>query len=141
MEIKNYNKLDHRPKLDALFDKYEWSKWDEDIIPPNSFVAIQDDQILAFSCFYCLDVKAAIMGFTIANPETTKELRSEAIDCLLNKIFNTCNELELKHISYYTDSLPMVKRMEKLGMITTDNGTAYILVKSFNNSDIEYLKE
>jgi hypothetical protein len=141
MQIVTYNKLQHRETLDSLFDKYEWSKWDEDTIPPNSFIAFQDNKFLAFSCFYCLDVKAAIMGFTIADPEISKDLRSEALDNLLNKVFEECNRLELKNISYYTDSLPMVKRMEKLGMTITDNGTAYILVKSFNNSDIEYLKE
>ena len=141
MEIIKYNKVEHRHTLDSLFDKYEWSKWDEEIIPPNSFIALDNGKFLAFSCFYCLDVKAAIMGFTIADPEISKELRSEALDYLLSTIFNECNKLELKHISYYTDSLPMVKRMEKFGMTITDNGTAYILVKSFNNSDIEYLKE
>lgn len=141
MEIIKYNKSQHRETLDSLFDKYEWSKWDEETIPPNSFIALKDGKFLAFSCFYCLDVKAAIMGFTIADPEINKEVRSEALDFLLNNIFDECNKLGLKNISYYTDSLPMVNRMEKLGMTITDNGTAYILVKSFNNSDVEYLKE
>jgi len=141
MKIENYNKEIHRESIDQMFDKYEWSKWDEDTIPPNSYVCTMNDKVVAFSCFYCLDVKAALMGFTIADPGIDKMARSEALDALLNQVFERCEQLNMKNISYYTDSVPMVKRMEKLGMFTTDNGTAYILVKAFNNSDIEYLKE
>ena len=141
MKIKNYNKEEHRATLDAWFDNYEWSKWDEDIIPPNSFICTINDKIVAFSCFYQLDVKAALMGFTIADPSIDKMVRSEALDGLLNTVFSRCEELGLKHISYYTDNPPMVKRMERLGMTITDNGTGYILIKAFNNADVEYLKE
>lgn len=141
MKIENYNKQIHRESIDQMFDKHKWSKWDEEIIPLNSFVCTINDTIIAFSCFYCLDVKAAIMGFTVSDPTFDKMVRSEALDALLTRVFERCEELNLKHMSYYTDSVPMVKRMEKFGMELTDNGTAYILVKAFRNSDIEYLKE
>lgn len=128
------------PVLQEWFSKWNWTECDLETLPENSYFVQRDGQLIAFSCFLKTDSNLAIMGFTISNPDAVG--KSEAIDWLLTQLFGIAEELGYKYIHYYTDSKPMVDRMEsKHNFLVTDNASAYILLKSLGGKNIDFFDE
>lgn len=126
--------------LRQWFKDHEWTCFDIEQLPEESWFVYINDVPVAFSCFLKTDTVLAIMGFTIAT--TVKiEGKSEALDTLLTHIQNRAKLLGFKYLHYYTDHIGMVNRMNKLGMKTTDNGSAYILLKSLGGHNTAFYDE
>jgi hypothetical protein len=139
MEIRKYNPETDYEILSKWFEFYGWKPCDKDLISPDSFFAFEGDKLFAFSGVYLTQAPLAFLGFTITNPI---DKNREALDFVLNHIFQYVQDKGVKTMSYFTDSAPMVKRLsEKHGMEITDNGTGYILLKQLDkNCNVDFLK-
>lgn len=128
------------PVLQEWFSKWNWTECDLESIPEESYFVEREGNLIAFSCFLKTDCNLAIMGITITDPEAKG--KSEAIDWLLGQLFSRATELGYKYIHYYTDSKPMVDRMQsKHDFLVTDNASAYILLKSLGGKNIDFFDE
>lgn len=128
------------PVLLEWFAKWEWTPCDLETIPNNSYFVARGDELVAFSCFLATDSNLAIMGFTIANPEAQD--KSAAVDWLISELLAKAAQQGYKYVHYYTDSEPMVKRMQNQhGFLVTDNASAYILLKSLGGKNIDFFDE
>lgn len=128
------------PVLLEWFEKWDWTPCDLETIPNNSYFVAREGELIAFSCFLATDSNLAIMGFTIANPEA--EDKSAAVDWLISELLAKATQQGYKYIHYYTDSDPMVKRMQNQHSFTvTDNASAYILLKSLGGKNTDFFDE
>ena len=127
--------------LKSWFDAYEWECYPKDCISPESFIAEHDNEPVVFSSIYpTVGSKLAVLGFTIANPESDKNIRREAIVKIIKHIEEHAIKLGYEHIYYFTDSVRMVKVLnEQLDWAITDNGSAYILAKSLKETTKKFL--
>jgi hypothetical protein len=140
-EIKKYNKKDF-PILIQFFKDWEWSLCDERTIAQNAFFVTFQDKPIAFSNFAITDTNVSILGFTISDKNTDKKILSEGLDILLIHIFNTSKELGFEYMHYATDNAPMVKRLERLGLMqVTDNATGYLMTGSLTGKSIAFFDE
>lgn len=141
MTINKYNPK-HKATVESWFKEYKWSPIDWTTLPKNAFVAKQGKNILAFNYFFLTEVKTvAIMGVTIANPAVSKELRDEALDNITAHLLQQVEKTGVEYFFYFADKNPMVERMQKHGMLLTDPGNAYILMKAFHGKNLEYFDE
>lgn len=129
--------------LKSWFDAYEWECYPEDCISPDSFIAECDNKPVVFSSLYfTVGSKLALLGFTIADPESDKNIRREAIVKVIKHIEEHAINNGYEHIYYFTDNARMVKVLsEQLHWEITDNGTAYILAKSLKETTRKFLIE
>jgi hypothetical protein len=140
LSVKKFDKTFDYEIIKIWFSEWEWSAPELDQIPEESWIAYVNEIPVAFSCFGKTDTSIAIMGFTIARKNRV-EGQSEALDRLIEHIFSRVKECGFKYLHYYTDSLSMVNRMEKLGMEVTDRGTAYILLKNISGNNHKFYDE
>ena len=140
LSVKKFDKIFDYEIIKIWFSEWEWSAPELDQIPEESWIVYINEIPVAFSCFAKTDTSAAIMGFTIARKNKI-DGQSEALDYLVNHIFFRIKECGFKYLQYYTDSLSMVNRMEKLGMEVTDRGTAYILLKNISGNNHKFYDE
>jgi len=136
-QIIKFDKTRDYELLCSWFDQWNLKHPELDQLGEESWIIYLNGIPIAFSCFAKTDTKLAIMGFTIARKEHI-EGKSEAIDKLINYIFKRVNDCGFKYLYYFTDTKVMVDRMERLGMTITDNGNAYILIKGFNSTNMDF---
>jgi hypothetical protein len=139
MELRKYNQETDYETLAKWFEFYGWNPCPKDSISPDSFFVVENGVLLAFSGVYLTNTTLSFLGFTISNP---MEKNKEALDFLLKAVFEHAKKNGAKLVSYFTDSVPMVKRLtEKHGMDITDNGTGYILLKQLDKDyDVDFLR-
>lgn len=141
MKIKKFNHK-YKPEIERWLQVYKMGRCDWATIPKNSFVAVEGNDLLAFNYFYKSDVKImGTMGVTLGNPTVSKEQRDDALDKLTAHLLKEVEMCGIKYFFYFADKNPMVERMQKHGMALTDNGDAYILMKTFGNKKLDYFNE
>lgn len=130
------------PILKQWFQDWEWTICDEKTIAKNAFFVCYSGNPIAFSNFATTDTNVCILGFTIANKNCIKEILSCGLDMLMKHLFHTAKELGYEYIHYATDNKPMVKRLERLGLMqVTDNATGYLLTGSLTGKSIAFFDE
>jgi RimJ/RimL family protein N-acetyltransferase len=140
-EILQYEKFDF-PILKQWFIDFEWTICDERTIAKNAFFVFHDGTPVAFSNFAETDTNVCILGFTITNKNIDKSISREAVDKLMVFLFARAKELGYDYIHYATDNVPMVKRLERLGLMqVTDNATGYLLTGSLTGNSIAFFDE
>lgn len=138
MKIKKFTPK-HKPEIERWLETYKMGRCDWATIPKNSFIAVEGKDVLAFNYFYRSDVKImGTMGVTMANPSISKEQRDDALDMITAHLLKEVETCGIKYFFYFADKNPMVDRMQRHGMTLTDNGDAYILMKSFGNKSLDY---
>lgn len=138
MELVKYEKTDY-PLLLEWFAQYEWTPCEEECLPVNTYFVVKDGKKVALSCFLATDSIVAFLGITIADKNARG--RGEAVDFLLKNITRLAAEQGYKYMNYFTDSLPMVERMEKQGFKVTDRGTAYILIGDLGGGNVDFFDD
>jgi len=140
ISIRKFNHIFDYEIIKIWFNDWGWTYPELDQIPEESWIACINDVPVAFSCFGKTDTSIAIMGFTISRKEHI-ENKNEAIDTVINHIFNRVKECGFKYLHYYTDHVGMVLRMERLGMQVTDRASAYILLKNIQGTNCTFYDE
>lgn len=135
LKLKRFKKtVEDLKSLDDLFDLRQWPHWDHECVPKLSFFASNNERIIAFGGCYVADSSTAFMGFFVTDPATTKEERDSALDLIYWNIEKALRKKKIRYVPWFSDSAPMVKRMEKdYGYTVTDRGTGYILIKDLAN--------
>lgn len=138
MNVKKYNNTEHYSILLEWFKGHNVKVCPPESISKNAYIVYNKETPIAFSFFVSTDTCVAGMGFTITNPGSSKEMRISALDILIPHIFKESKVKGYKFLHYYTDRNPMVSHMVKHGMTITDNGDAFILMKSLSDENFEF---
>lgn len=140
--IRKYKETDY-PLLQKWFSDYDWECYPENCISPESFFIEVNSKPIAFTSLYLTKgTKLALLGFTIADKETDKDLRRRCLIDLLRYVDQFSVENGIEHLYYFTDNNRMVKLLgEECNWTITDNGTAFILAKSLKEGTRKFLTE
>lgn len=140
--IRKYKATDYS-LLQEWFSKYDWECYPQNCISPTSFLIEFENKPIAFSSLYiCEGTKLALLGFTIADKESEKEIRRRCLIDLLKYVETFAIENSIDHLYYFTDHNRMVKLLsEDCNWTVTDNGTAFILAKSLKETTRKFLTE
>jgi hypothetical protein len=141
LKIKKYRDEDFHI-LENFFKQWEWTPCDKATIAKNAYFIYYKNSPIAFSNFATTDTNVAILGFTISDKNADKYLLSQALDMLLVYLFDKAKELGYEYMHYATDSVPMVKRLDRLKLMQiTDNATGYLLTGSLSGKSIDFFDE
>lgn len=128
ISIRNFKKQDYR-QVKKWFKQYNWSPWDEKMLPEGTcFIACLDDKPIAFSNYYTTNSVGALLSFTIADKTIDSEYRHKAIDDLIDWIIRDAIRRDIQQILYFTDkdSKPIVNRLLDRGGILTDSNNVIV---------------
>lgn len=93
----------------------------DDFLPPTGLVVDREDGTLLCGGFLVKsDTKAASLAFLSANPDVSKEERSEALDLLVGSLVWLAQEAGFTHVCVSTNVPALQKRYEGLGFERTD---------------------
>ena len=140
--VRDFTREDYST-LEQWFKQWGWDSWQLDMISPYSYIVEYRGKPVAFTSFYKFEgVPAGNMGFTISDKDASKHTVGKAVSKGLDHVFAEAERIGLKGLQYATDkeSKVMVDFFVKKGGEITDNGDAYIAIKSFNghNNDFYY---
>jgi len=121
----NIRKLDLNKDYHIVEDWWKQRHWTPVAKEALSTIGYIVDDIAAMWLYLSVGSKLAWIGFPIANPNTTKEQRNDAIDLLFNTIH------EYAKINGYdfiitTSNIPaVINRIEKIGYIKGDENVSH----------------
>lgn len=141
--IRKFTKSDY-PTLLGWFNDWGWDAWGLETISPYSYIVEYKGEPVLFTSFYKFEgCVGGNMGFTISKKDAGKFVVGKAISLGLDHVFAEATKAGVKGLQYATDkeSKVMVDFFVKKGGEITDNGDAYIAIKSLDNYDIDFYYE
>lgn len=123
MEVRPY-KVEDYEELFKWWSKHNWTPLSPDLLPETGYI------VEGYACcfLYKTDSKICWMGWPISNPETDKELRSQALDLIIKELKQKAVDLDYKIIITTTNLEYLGDRYEKHNFVEGDkNITQYIL--------------
>jgi hypothetical protein len=117
MEVRQYKPSDYI-SVASWWVMHDWPVIDADHLPKHGFIV--DDKAVGF--LYMTDSKIAWLEFIVANPNVSKEDRSEALDLVINKLIDLAKELEFKTVFSSVTHPRLIERYKRHGFVVTDTG-------------------
>ena len=122
---------------------YNWKPFPKEAISPYSYIAEVDGKPVAFSQFYKAEgCGFSALGQTVGDRFADKAVRGECVDKLIDHVLEEAGKVSL-YITYASDdhALPIIRRLVERGADLTDEGTGYILYKTFDKSSTAFFHE
>lgn len=113
--IRSYQSSDYYI-LCEWWNKQNWQAPDRNMLPKTGLII----ENICAGFLYKTDSDVALLEFIIANPESNKEERSEALDLLINNLVNIAKESGYKAIFTSLQHTKLLERYKKHGFIETD---------------------
>lgn len=98
-----------------------------DFLPPTGFVLEHNGEKLCAGFLFKTDAKIAVIGHMVSNPEVTnKEIRSQAIDLLIQRLIHEARYYGFRAVSCSSNVDRLNLRYESFGFVKSDeNETHY----------------
>ena len=122
MEVRRYTSSDYS-SLETWWKDQNWSSVPEDHLPEYGLIV--DGIAAAF--LYRTDSKFALLEFVIANPNSSKEERSEALDLIIDNLLFVAKELGFSTVFTSLEHPKLLERYEKHGFVATDKNVTNML--------------
>ncbi len=85
MEVKKFDFKTHYKELERWWKFYNHPSVSLEAMPPNTFIAEEGGELVAFSSLYKTDSTFAVKGWTIANPSITSKRKWKGIEAIFTK--------------------------------------------------------
>ena len=127
MLLKLFDRKKDRKHLVEWCRKRDWPEIGDDLLSDYGFLAYTENKHLAACWMYPVKgSNVCWMAFPIANPDTTKEERKEALDLVFETIHDTAKEMGYKYVFTTSNTPPIEDRLKNYGYRTGDeNVTQY----------------
>ncbi len=122
MEVRKYSPNDYF-EISVWWKNQGWPGVPQDHLPETGFVV----EGIASGFLYKTDSKIAWLEFIIANPSTTKEERSEALDLIIDKLLETAKELNFKNVFSTAQHPKLLERYQKHGFTIGDQNMTNLM--------------
>jgi hypothetical protein len=122
MKVRRFISSDYNDLVN-WWKAQKWTPVPEDHLPEYGLVI---DGIAA-GFIYRTDSKFALLEFVIANPNTTKEERSEALDLIIDDLLFIAKELGHSTVFTSLEHPKLLERYEKHGFIPTDKNVTNMI--------------
>jgi hypothetical protein len=120
MLVRTYRKTDYKT-VSNWWNRYdEWQAVPEDFLPETGFVAFDSDGEVAAAFCYKTDSGFALLEWHIANPDTTKEQRADALDSIIERAILWGKANNFKAFFSSVKHPRLIARYEKHGFIKSD---------------------
>lgn len=110
-----------REDYEALKGWWSAQKWEAPPLECLPTVGFMIEDVCA-GFLYQTDSAFSWLEFVIANPDTDKKVRSEALDLVINALTKASKELGYKAIYTTLNHPKLIERYQKHGFMKTDEG-------------------
>lgn len=115
MEVRKFQTSDYF-ELCGWWNKHNWPCIPLDHLPENGFIV----EGLAAGFLYKTDSKFGLLEFVVANPDSSKEDRAQALDLVIDNTLNLAKELGFKSIFSSITHPKLIQRYQEHGFMMTD---------------------
>jgi N-acetylglutamate synthase-like GNAT family acetyltransferase len=122
MLIKNFEENDYNLLCSWWFEQ-GWSPVSLELLPKIGFIV--NDICAGF--LYINDSKICHLEWIIADPRSSKEERSTALDTLIDMLVLTAKEYGCNTVFTATKHENLIKRFKKNGFIVTDTNVSHLI--------------
>ena len=120
LKVRTYKKEDYLT-LKKWWDTYkDWTAVPEDFLPELGLVVEYDNIPISAGFIYTTNSKVAWFEWTIADPEASKDQRSDAVDELIKNVLTISRLKGIKYIMTSISHPSLIKRLESNGFAVTD---------------------
>lgn len=123
MQIRKYVSSQDYFSIAVWWNEQKWTSIPQDHLPEHGFIV----EGIAAGFLYKTDSKFALLEFVIANPSTSKEERSEALDLIIDNLLNLAKELEFKSVFSSITHPKLVNRYKEHGFTVTDENMTNLI--------------
>lgn len=116
MEIKVFNRTEDYDTVSAWWKQREHAQVPQDFISDYGFIAFENGNAVAAMWLYpVVTTKWCMIRFPISDPNSTNELRSQALDLIFDTIHLVAKDMGYKHIFCTTNHPGLQARLNKCG--------------------------
>lgn len=128
MDIYEYNHYEHKPIIDDWFTQHGISLVDRSEIPDIGFIAFYGMDAVAAIFLRRGEAKLAIIDGLIANPKCDKDVRSDGIDAVTERVLLEARSRRFTKVLCWTDNSRTLKRAKDFGFVAIPET---LLIKQF----------
>ncbi len=126
LDVRAYTPDRHFELIKSWFDKRKFPAPDPDLLPPTGCVIYMGEIPMCAGFLFKTDTPVAVIAHLIADPDTGKSDRSNAVDYLLITLQWAARDLGFKHVMCSSNLPQVCARFEKVGFLKGDeNVTTY----------------
>lgn len=116
MQVRKIDLEKDLPEISVWWVEQNWTPIPKSLLPKTGFII--DNYAAGF--LYTTDSDFGVMEWIIANPNTKKEIRREALDLLIKALLEEADNKNIKAIFTSAEHKGLIERYKKHGFKITD---------------------
>lgn len=125
LEMKYVDLIKDYPLLKSWWEAREFPPANPRFMPPTGLMISSQGEPVCAGFLFKSDANAAIIGNIVSNPKATGEIRSLALDALLEALAGLAKSEGFGMVCCSTDLPRLMKRFEKHGFVNTDKAVSH----------------